>query len=363
MPLHSLEDIQKQKLDQISFLGGVVKGCSETFQVLESAINYGKGISNDAYPVSGIENVIETFNNLKDTFTTRKVKDLQRNTFWGTLFPLISRAEALQPLMNSLSFMTVAKKGLTNLSDLSADEEEDKAPPEKDFYFLMKFLTTKAIEKLEEQWNPVLDDPGSLSVETMETLLGTFKDENKLDEELRLLEKYFHRKFDPIVKTYIEDFVRYPIVLDQVQHVIGILRIIELDDPSNEVMIKFAKFEAILENSDTLTLASLHQSMEDVKQTVSLFSGDGLDCVIEELSRSSALLSFIEEIVDEDIRFLIDAVEEHSDQFVSESSVSNLIDVHGFLAPLIKKKSQKKCNPLDFLKMVKESCLSTKTLH
>ncbi len=36
-----------------------------------------------------------------------------------------------------------------------------------------------------------------------------------------------------------------------------------------------------------------------------------------------------------DIRNLIDAVEEHSDQFIREATVSNLIDVKKFFVPLL----------------------------
>ncbi|CAB4010650.1 E3 ubiquitin- ligase RNF213, partial [Paramuricea clavata] len=358
MPEHDLGDLRKQILDEISSLTGVVEDCSEKFQLLESAINYGKKISNDVYPVNGVETIIETFNYLKETLRTRKINELQADKFWGTLFPFVGQAEALQPLVNSLSFMTVAKNGLKKLSNSSADEDGNQATTAViDFFSLMMFLTTKAIEEFKAQWNPVLNNPGSLSVETMKTVLGTLKRQNQLDGELEFLEIYFRKTFSPMVKVYIEDYVKYPYVLGQVRHVIGILQIFGLADPSNEVMKEFSKFQTILENSDKLTLASLHQSMEDVMQIVSSFSGEDLDCVIKELSRSSALLDFIEEIFDEDIRFLIDAVEEHSDQFVFESSVSDLIDVHGFLAPLIKKKSQKKCNPLDFLKMLQASCL------
>ena len=148
-----------------------------------------------------------------------------------------------------------------------------------------------------------------------------------------------------MVRTYIQDYVKYPCVLEQVRHVIGILKIFGLTDPSNQTMSVLVQFQTILENTGELTLAKLHKSMEDVKQIVSSFAGEDLDCVIEQLSRSSELLGFIEEIVDEDIRFLIDAVEEHSDQFVSESSVSDLIDVHGFLAPLVRKKNEDECDP------------------
>ncbi|XP_028413793.1 uncharacterized protein LOC114536639 [Dendronephthya gigantea] len=151
--------------------------------------------------------------------------------------------------------------------------------------------------------------------------------------------------------------MKYPIVLKQVQHIISTLKIFGLADPLNGMIKTLSQFQTILENSAALTLTDLDKSMTYVHGIVSSFSGENLDCVMEELSRSSELLGFVEEIVDEDIRFLIDAVEEHSDQFLSESSVSDLIDVHGFLAPLIKIRKQNKCSPLSFLEMLKAFCI------
>ena len=355
--IYDLADLQNQILDRISELAHVVEDCSQKFQLLGSAITYGKQMSNDVYPVHGIETIMETFNDRQKTWSSRRVSELQTDEFWGTLLDFLSPAEALQPLANSLSFTTIAKKGLKELSNSSADEDGNEPSTVCDLYSLMMFLTTKATEELQAQWNPVLHDPGSLSVETMKTMLGTLKDENRLEKELELLGKYFGKRFSPTIKTYIEDYVKYPNVLEQVRRLIGILKIFKLADLSNETMTVLLQFQTILENSDKLSLALLHRSMQQVKQIVSSFSGEDLDNVIKELSKSSELLDFIEEIVDEDIRFLIDAVEEHSDQFVTESSVSDLIDVHGFLAPLIKEKNQKKCNPQHFLEMLKTSCL------
>jgi hypothetical protein len=221
----------------------------------------------------------------------------------------------------------------------------------------MTFLATTAIEKFEAQWNLVWRiSPGSISMETMKTLLGPLKDQNRLEEELKLLENYFHRNFSPIVKIYIQDYVKYPNVLEQVRYAIDILKIFGLADPPTKTMSILLEFETTLKNSE-LPLESLHQSMENVNHIVSSISGVMLDSVIEELLRSSELLGFMEDIVDEDIRFLIDAVEEHSDQFVTESSVSALINVHSFLAPLIKKKNEEKSNPQNFLVMLKERCV------
>ncbi|XP_052068615.1 uncharacterized protein LOC127707897 [Mytilus californianus] len=59
--------------------------------------------------------------------------------------------------------------------------------------------------------------------------------------------------------------------------------------------------------------------------------------VLEVLKSAVSLLNFLNEVVDEDIRNLIDAVEEHSEQYVRESTVSDLIEVKRFLYPILKK--------------------------
>ena len=353
----STEKLKNDIMDRIARLTNIVQDCSEKFKLLGSLMDYGRKISDDIHSICEFQNLIEKLNERDSNWRSRKVKELDDQTFWGPLFPLINAAKTLQPLMNSLSFLTVAKKGLEE-----SNSDEDPGETATDFYSLIDFLTNNAIEELQSQWNPVLEDPGSLAVERMKTLLGVLKNENKLDEELELLEKYFQRSFSSKVKVYIEDYVKHLNVLEQVRHVIGILDIFGLTDPSNETMSVLSQFEAKLDNINELSLAELHKEIVDVTAIVSTFSGEELDCVIKELSRSSALLGFIEEIVDEDIRFLIDAVEEHSDQFVSESSVSDLIDVHGFLAPLIRKKSQKQYNAENFLKMLKESCANHKDI-
>jgi hypothetical protein len=332
---------------RISGLMNVADDCSKKIELLELAINYGKN-----YSVNGIETVINTFNDLKENWRSKSVCEIQEVL---ETFPFLNPAEALRPLVNLRSFIALAEKYLKELSNSSADEDRNEATTVSDFYSLMVFLTTKAKEEFKKQWNPILKNPDSVDMETMNTLLGTLKDQNGLDEELKLLEEYFEEEFCPNTKIYIEDFLKYHHVLKQVQHLINILDIFGLAD--SEPCAKLLQSRTTLENSgDELTLALLHQSMKNVQDIVLHFPGEDLDGVIKELSSSGELVGFMEIIVDEDIRFLIDAVDEHSDQFVSESSVSDLIDVHGFLAPLIKKKNEDKLNAQAFLEMLKESC-------
>ena len=62
--------------------------------------------------------------------------------------------------------------------------------------------------------------------------------------------------------------------------------------------------------------------------------------LIGELSKSTILISFLKESLDDDFRYLIDAVEERSEQTIDESVVSDLIRVKQFFMPILKKSCQ-----------------------
>ncbi|XP_028413787.1 E3 ubiquitin-protein ligase RNF213-like [Dendronephthya gigantea] len=356
-------DIQKLILDHISRLMNVAEDSSKKIDMLTSAIECSSKIIEDVCAVPGIESVTESLNDLRKILRTGSVKDLEDETSWGDLLLFLSAAEDLHTVGNSLSFRTVAKRCLRELSGASEDEQENAATPVHDFHSLIAFLTTTAIEQFQEQWDRVFKDPKSLNAETMKTLLGIMKGEDLLVKELEMLETYFGERFSPEIQLYIHDYIKYPHLLEQVQHFIAIRDIFGLEDIPNDTMTVLLQFQTVMENRNEPTPTSLHQSMENIKQIVSVFSGEELTGVIKELSTCRELLSFMEEIVDEDIRFLIDAVEEHSDQFVFESSVSDLIDVHGFLAPLIRKKNDKTLELQGFLKMLKESCNGHKDIE
>ena len=354
-----LTDCKNKILDEISKFTHIKEKYSTKFFSLKALITYANKISKDVCPVNDTETVFKKLDHLQKTWRSRKVSELQ-DAFWETFQPFLEPAKALQPLTNSLSFMTVAKKELKK-NVTSSVENESETTENIDFYTLIMFLATKAKQDFEAHWDAVFEDSGSLNVEKMKTLLGMLKNENQLDEEITLLEKYFRRTFPPLVKENIRDYVKYPNVLERVENIIRILEIFGVTDPANNGK-RFSPFQTLLENSGNLNPIFSYHSIQEVEQVVSPLSGENLDCVILQLTRSSELLGFIEEIVDEDVRFLIDGVEENSDQFVSESSVSDLIDVHGFLAPLIKKKNEERCRPQDFLATLKVSCLGHKNI-
>ena len=336
--------------DKITELMDVVKDCSNKINLPERTINYGKELWNEIFhnPVSEMHTVTETFDNLKKNRGSIKAYELQ------TLRSLVDQAETLHPWLDSISFRAVAKTSLQE-SKRSSKEDDNEPPAVSDFYSFVNFLATKTLGTVHAQWTAVLNDPYSCSLATMNMLLGSFQDQDRLDQELKLLEKNLDRNCSTVVKSCIDDFVKYPNVLKQIMQVVVIFNIFDFGDLLKKTTSLLLQFQTTLVNSNKSTFTDLNKLLEKAtKITASLF-GENSDCEIEELSKCRALLNFIEEIVDEDIRFLIDAVEERSNQFVSESLVSDFIDVHSFLAPSIKKIKEGLSNPQEFLEKLQES--------
>ena len=327
---------QKCLADQISELVKTEKDLSDKFTLLKSVINYENKVSEDSPLVDGMREVIREFNKRKDHFRTMKLSELN-DKFWGPLLPLLDSAYLLQPLMNSVSFTN------NSMNDcLQEDREFDSAttdgeePVPNDVYSSIKLLTRKRIERFEARWNSVFNNPGSLDLKTMKTLLESIKSEEELEEEFSILEQYFQpKRLTTEVKLYMKDYVTYPDVLKRVNEVISVLETFGLIDPTNATVSTLTTFAEKFKDREATDLKTLRKAMASVlkiflqKDVLKETHG-----VIEELSRSSELHAFVKKTVDQDIRFLIDAVEEHSDQFVSEALVSDLIDVHHFLAPL-----------------------------
>ena len=354
-PPREVTDVKKEIIDQISNMVQIEEECTKTMNLLRSVINYGKNICNDICCISGFEAINKAFSNIQKTLQNRRVCELQVRAFWGKLDPFLKPAKAIMPLIKSLSFMTLCKKCLKELITTLNDGENGNKT--MDFYALIKFLSTKPIEELLTKLEPIFNDPESLSEENIKSILGTLlKDQRQVCAEIELLEMYFGPKFSLKAKTYITSYVKHIKVFEKVRQIITIVDIFGLADESNETIARLLKFQSISKNRQELPLALLHDSQLEVEDIVSSFCEENLDVVIEQLSKSSELINFIQEIVDQDIRYLIDAVEEHSDQFVSESTVSYLIDIHGFLTPLIKKKNQDNLDLQGFLTTLKESC-------
>ena len=341
---------QQQNLNMINNLVKKENSIRENLSRLESAITFAKKIINSAQIPSDF---IERKENLKN----RKLNELNEK-FWGPLLPLLTLSSELEPVMDSVSFKHVAETCLLENNDscslISNDSDTER------LHSLLKFLTGHAIPRFEAEWKQLFDDPESQTFKTMTILRGLRSEEN-LTKELSLLNRYL--KTQPIPENlhhYMLDYVRYESVVEHVGDILHVLDTFELRNPNNDLVAVLTKFENDFQFTDSICLKDLHSPMTEIRKIICKYLNENNHGVIDVLGQSRELIDFLKEIVnvDVDITLLIDAVEEHSDQFVSESLVSELIHVHGFLVPVIKvcQNSTSHQLPQDVLQKLDDQC-------
>ena len=283
--------------------------------------------------------IAHEFNSRRDSLSKINLSELN-DEYWKPLLPLLELSSSLQLVMKSFTFRNVAQVCLqenNSENDLKAltDNESEKTK----LYPLFNFLSTVAKQKFETEWIRVLRDPDLQTVETMQILLGDPNDarnrENIVEEFATLKNHFKLRSFPQKMQNYIGDYMKYESVLKQVDDLVHLLKTLAIMKPGNTLVSTLATFAKRFKYDDTIVLKDLHEPLSKVDKMISQYT-DKVDDVIVELGQSLELIQFLKEIVNEDIRLLIDAVEEHSDNLVKESLVSMFIQVHGFLAPLIK---------------------------
>ena len=274
----------------------------------------------------------------KKRLRAMKLRELNED-FWGPHIALLGKLAPLHLVMQSVSFMNITKVYLQSSEPQKYVTSPDNNHGMGNLIHFFQVLSTEGIDRFEAEWNRVLLDPGSQTVNEVKGLLGELSSE-KLAHEFSILEKYF-KTLSLNVRLYVTDCMKFPRVLDQVKHVIAFLKAFQILNPEGSDLVSvLTGFLEKFDDEDEIVLESLHEPMTWVERIIArhgIGKVDELDEVIRELGDSPELVNFLKEIVNEDIRVFIDAVEEHSDQFVSASLVSDLIQVHGFVAPVIKK--------------------------
>ncbi|XP_046854791.1 uncharacterized protein LOC124447744 isoform X2 [Xenia sp. Carnegie-2017] len=264
-----------------------------------------------------------------------KIKEVN-DDFWKPYRPLLKQLEPIKMLLNSVSFSRIAKIVVKE----TVDFDRQNMTIDRDLQIcLFQVLTKQGVDRFTAEWQQIFQNISDITIGQMKNVLGDL-DPLKLDDELFRLESYFEEKFSSHVKIYVNDYTKFPRVLKQAMHVTNLLNAFGIHDFTQSAKIsRLMEFCSMFDgDEDKIVIKTFHTLIEQVEYIISLYDIDNTDKVMIELGDAPELIKFICEIVDEDIRVLIDAVEEHSDEAVQASVVSDLIQVHGFLAPIIKKR-------------------------
>lgn len=198
---------------------------------------------------------------------------------------------------------------------------------------ILRYLSA-TIQRYRDFWNPLLsgnDVSMSILQENLENV--------NIIQELTTAETICHCTANSRVQKAFRMYNEFEHQSEKVHLMKNVLSAFSVDIMQDECFQRaLSEYEKLLKGEiEEMTLFHIETSLELVGKVVGVVDSNML-AILQELQKSSLLIKFLMTVVDEDIRNLIDAVEEHSEQYVRESTVSDLIEVKRFMQPLLKQK-------------------------
>ncbi|XP_071105125.1 uncharacterized protein [Haliotis cracherodii] len=299
------------------------------------------------------------------------ISPLLDKTFWGPFCNVLKSCKHISDVTKSESFWQVNKTVIHQLllqhdiseTVMSSSPEddictlfgEDRCEDDKPLLTVkvIEVLATEGFEKYENIWKPVFNGHDQ-NLRDMAPLL----DVEDPETDQSIAEAHFNRYLPEWVAKAFHLYGNYFAYSKKLAVIRKVFKILHLDEMEKRFAESVQTFTALEEeNVSDLTLRQLYETgkiLEHIDQIVH----EQLSCILEELSKSSHLVNFLQQIASEDLRNLIDAVEEHSEQSVQESTVSALIDVKRFLSPILRENPHSEVEQI--LRMLQKSLSDSK---
>lgn len=343
-------------MTQLSLARTSAQTFDEQFSKLEHTIRFLQEVSKGIAVISDADSLIREVNKRKREKKNATLADVLAVDYWGTLGTLTDCEGTTIKLSECIIFRNVARMCLANLFTSSETEVEELAGsvqdlPKSKADEVLRLLESKGLQQFKEACIFLVDSSADPRTEEVDMLFFGITDEGGLLRELDVISSFCGRLVPKRKKEMLINYLHFPLVFAKVQQLMSIFSALGFKDADDSAVTK--ELQDIISSSLTggLSIRSISEIVES-KSVVMIDSklDDTLKTIMETLQESSELISFMKETANEDIRILIDAVEEHSDQFVSEATVSDLIDVHGFLRNVLRETPK---DPMMFLESLK----------
>ncbi|KAL3853048.1 hypothetical protein ACJMK2_016631, partial [Sinanodonta woodiana] len=222
--------------------------------------------------------------------------------------------------------------------------------PDCEGLMLLKDLCGKGCDLYKKAWDNFYQGSDLL----ISAVQDMFMHGVNIPEEIGYIEEFEEKALNSLSKTallHYWDLRKYKHTVKAMKNSLAAFRIDTVDE---EFRNAIQAFEDLAKgDAGRVTLFQVHDAVKTVQKASCMLSEDAVD-LLNVLGMSSSLIDFLSDIVDEDIRNLIDAVEEVSEKYVKESTVSGLIEVKRFLHTFLIKDSPLRQNQDVFFRVFAE---------
>ncbi|OWF52739.1 uncharacterized protein LOC110447384 [Mizuhopecten yessoensis] len=294
-------------------------------------------ITNDSIGFAELENFTEWVTEMHKDLTTVDFLLSESQMYWNAVLNRLGQNfdDWCGALMETDSGETLQIDAVEDIrwlfsSDLPPcrDDEDDSR---KAIRLFVNLLCGPVLEVYKKWWGNMSKLEGT----SISDVVSYFQNEADIQKEMETA-KRAHITLGSNIKKALTNFEEYPQYEDRFHAIKDTLKAFKLDSTTDEIFHRaICEFDNLCKQSDDLLLRDVGEAVQILKDATKEID-DELIVIIRELVRSSSLVAFLREVLNEDLRNLIDAVEEHSEQFVCESTVSDLIDIKQFLLPVLK---------------------------
>ena len=343
-------------ITQLSLARTSAQNFDDQFSKLEHTIRFLQEVSKGIVVISDAESLFHEVNKRKKEKNNATLTDVLAVDYWGTLGTLTDCEGTTTKLSKCIIFRNIARMCLRNVLTSSETEVEDLAGsaddlPESKADEVLRLLENKGLQQFKEACTYLTESSSDPSTEEVDTLFSEISDEDGLLREFEVISSFCGRLVPKRKKEMLINYLHFPLVFAKVRQLMSIFSALGFKDADDSAVTKELQDVISSGLAGALTIRCLSEIVESKSvATIDSKLDDTLKTIMETLQESSELISFMKETANEDIRILIDAVEEHSDQFVSEATVSDLIDVHGFLRNILRETPK---DPMMFLESLK----------
>lgn len=198
----------------------------------------------------------------------------------------------------------------------------------------LRYLSSTVLKEYEHFWTPILSGN-----DVFMSKLLRYIGKGDIMQELAIAETTCRCTLvTSVLKTFqiYTEFKQHSKTVIVLKKVLDAFKVDVKKDQNFQLAL--SEYEKLVDRKiENMTLIHIGSSLSLIKKVIDVVDSDMLS-ILHEIQNSTVLIDFLQSVVNEDIRNLIDAVEEHSEQYVMESTVSSLIDVKRFLQPLLKQK-------------------------
>ncbi|KAL3859944.1 hypothetical protein ACJMK2_010123 [Sinanodonta woodiana] len=254
------------------------------------------------------------------------------DVFWNSCLAVIEtvRVTTEKKLKEYLIEKAAAEKDSTGIVTLFGDQDDDDIHYPLTCSLYVRVLYEEGSHQYRQNWMRTYKDTNV----PMKHVLNMFKNANIM-EEMKLAESFLNIQI--LTNVHLERFHDRNRYVQHVKAMKNVLPVFQLENMQDSSLLDAINCYDGHEKCDfqAITWAELDDILKTIMEMASLVDEPCVK-ILQAFTEASSLVKFLREVADVDLRNLIESVEEVSEQFVNEATVSGLIDVKRFLQPFLK---------------------------